>query len=403
MNNSIKNNIKINNGLLKGSSSYHLDFIRGVAAILVLVNHFRNIFFVKFEDIDFPNAILLLLYSIAGLGHQAVIVFFVLSGFFISNSVLTKVYNNTWSWKYYLINRLTRLYVVLIPVLVIGFIIDLIGSNFLDYSFFPKNMDNGLSFSVLVGNLFFLQEIFVPVLGANDPLWSLSYEFWYYILFPCILFIFVKKKSGFMVGLYSILTILLMTVLGVKILQYFIIWLLGVLILVSPAIKIKSNFYKIMIKSVVLFSFIAVLGISRLGLLPSAFVGDLFVAITFSSFIYTIVHFETKFITFSNLKLLYYSFSKKIASFSFTLYLVHFPVLIFLFAFINNLGFDRMQPTYSNMLIGVGICLGIILITYVMSLFTEGKTSQVRAIVIRKLNHEKGDSNKQISKKDKVS
>ena len=39
-----------------------------------------------------------------------------------------------------------------------------------------------------MGNLFFLQTIFVPPFGSNAPLWSLSFEFWYYLLFPLCLF-----------------------------------------------------------------------------------------------------------------------------------------------------------------------------------------------------------------------
>ncbi|TWE04162.1 peptidoglycan/LPS O-acetylase OafA/YrhL [Peribacillus frigoritolerans] len=402
MKNSIVNNIKVTNNLLKGSSSYHLDFIRGVAAILVLINHFRNIFFVKFEDIDYPNIFLKLLYSFAGLGHQAVIVFFVLSGFFISNSVLTNVYKNNWSWKYYLINRFTRLYVVLIPVLLIGFILDVVGSNVFDYSFFPRNIESNLKISVLFGNLFFLQEIFVPVLGSNGPLWSLSYEFWYYILFPCLLFIFVNRKSKFKVIIYCIFTILLALVLGIRnieILSYFLIWLLGALILVSPPISFKRNRHKILVKLLVFLSFIATLGISRLGLISSVFVGDLLLSITFSVLIYITIHLKTSFNIFLKLKPLYYVISKKIAGFSFTLYLFHYPLLIFLFAFISNLGVKKMQPTFINLLYGAFICLAVILVTYLLSVYTEGKTNRVRVIVVQMLSLKKNATNSQSYKK----
>ncbi len=37
---------------------------------------------------------------------------------------------------------------------------------------------------IFFGNLFFLQGIFTPVFGSDTALWSLAYEFWYYILFP---------------------------------------------------------------------------------------------------------------------------------------------------------------------------------------------------------------------------
>jgi peptidoglycan/LPS O-acetylase OafA/YrhL len=39
---------------------------------------------------------------------------------------------------------------------------------------------------VLLGNLVFLQAILVPTWGSNGPLWSLAFEFWFYIWFPTL-------------------------------------------------------------------------------------------------------------------------------------------------------------------------------------------------------------------------
>src|SRR5262249_53262489 len=41
-----------------------------------------------------------------------------------------------------------------------------------------------LTLRTFVGNLLFLQTIFCTTFGSNGPLWSLSNEFWYYVLFP---------------------------------------------------------------------------------------------------------------------------------------------------------------------------------------------------------------------------
>lgn len=66
-------------------TSTHLDLIRGLSALAVMS------------------------------GHEAVMVFFVLSGFFIGTSVLESFRERRWSWRAYLINRLTRLQLVLVP------------------------------------------------------------------------------------------------------------------------------------------------------------------------------------------------------------------------------------------------------------------------------------------------
>jgi peptidoglycan/LPS O-acetylase OafA/YrhL len=46
---------------------------------------------------------------------------FVLSGFLISSTVLRSQVSGDWSWRDYAINRSIRLYVVLIPGLLLGF------------------------------------------------------------------------------------------------------------------------------------------------------------------------------------------------------------------------------------------------------------------------------------------
>lgn len=56
-------------------------------------------------------------------GYQAVMVFFVLSGYFISLSILKTIRKDMWCWIDYLIRRITRLWIVLIPALFLTFII----------------------------------------------------------------------------------------------------------------------------------------------------------------------------------------------------------------------------------------------------------------------------------------
>lgn len=77
-----------------------LDLLRFASAFVVFLYHF------KFQ---LP-------------GYQAVMVFFVLSGYFISSSVLHSLENGTWSWREYLTKRLLRLWIVLIPALLLTYV-----------------------------------------------------------------------------------------------------------------------------------------------------------------------------------------------------------------------------------------------------------------------------------------
>ena len=108
-------------------ASVHLDLIRGTSALAVMFGHVRGLFFVDFPFLANKSPAYRALYAITGLGHQAVIVFFVLSGYFIGTSVTDSVGEHRWSWRVYLVNRLTRLQLVLLPALVLGAVWDRIG------------------------------------------------------------------------------------------------------------------------------------------------------------------------------------------------------------------------------------------------------------------------------------
>ena len=73
-------------------TSVHLDLIRGVSAVAVLLYHLRGLFFVDYPFLGHRiRAHQSALYAVTGYGHQAVMVFFVLSGYFIGTSVMESV------------------------------------------------------------------------------------------------------------------------------------------------------------------------------------------------------------------------------------------------------------------------------------------------------------------------
>lgn len=128
-------------------------------------------------------------YFLTGLGHQSVMIFFVLSGFFIAGSVSAAFERDKWSWREYTINRLTRLWVVLLPALIVTLILDQIGMGLTHgagYDGRYREMVNSgpslaepanLGITTFLGNMAFLQTIATPVFGSNGPLWTLANEF----------------------------------------------------------------------------------------------------------------------------------------------------------------------------------------------------------------------------------
>ncbi len=144
----------------KRSFDYGLEGLRGLAAVWVVYGHatgFENQLDPTYHPVKNP---LFFLHA----SHGAVLIFFVLSGYVIG---LTNT--STFSYaraKQYLIRRIVRLWPIYIVAIVIS-------------SFFSAN---GSTTNIL-GNLFFLQGVTVPILSGNTILWTLNYEIIYYLLF----------------------------------------------------------------------------------------------------------------------------------------------------------------------------------------------------------------------------
>jgi peptidoglycan/LPS O-acetylase OafA/YrhL len=192
---------------MKPQLSIYLDLCRFIAAVVVVLAHLIHF------DIATGDWIKWLPES----GRDAVILFFLLSGYVISYTCKQK--ND--KLKSYVIARATRVYSVALPVLILTVIVDLIGIQFNPESY------NGLYqyqklYIYIPLHLGFLGEIWT--LSEQPftvvPYWSLGYEVWYYVLFAALYF-----YSGFKrVFLFSLIFIFV----GYKLWLLFPLWLAGV-------------------------------------------------------------------------------------------------------------------------------------------------------------------------------
>jgi len=140
---------------------------------------------------------------ICGFAHWGVVVFFVLSGFLVGGPVLKLAINKQkFNAKKYLVARVTRIYLVLIPVLIIGNSLDYFGIKAFSQSgvydeHLLKTMGQSM-FTVnmsILGSMLNLQGLFFDGLGTNGPLGTLANEFWYYMTFPLILAPILYQKT----------------------------------------------------------------------------------------------------------------------------------------------------------------------------------------------------------------
>jgi peptidoglycan/LPS O-acetylase OafA/YrhL len=108
----------------------YLDLTRGLAALVVFGGHLRSFLFVPFPQAGPLGWPWKTFYFATGLGHSAVMVFFVLSGFLIGGNVARSVRAGRWSWRDYAVKRMSRLWLVLIPALVLAATFDQFGQHF---------------------------------------------------------------------------------------------------------------------------------------------------------------------------------------------------------------------------------------------------------------------------------
>ncbi|MCC7394350.1 MAG: acyltransferase [Sphingomonadaceae bacterium] len=220
----------------------HIDMLRGLAALLVCVGHIRGMIWVDYGALAAPDAVTKILYFLTGLGHQAVVLFFALSGFLVGGSAFQRIRSGQFNGGDYLLRRLTRLWTVLLPALALGALWDWLGRDILaapgyDGSLWPilssgpdatRGID--LSLSTLLGNILFLQTIFVPTFGSNGPLWSLANEFFYYLLFPAMALAAFGRTGWPMRLAAGLFAIIVAVILPQVMLLLGLIWLAGALV-----------------------------------------------------------------------------------------------------------------------------------------------------------------------------
>ncbi len=109
-------------------------------------------------------------------------------------------------------------------------------------------------------------------------------------------------------------------------------------------------------------------------LVSNSLFSDYFVALGFAALLYCIVNMSEEPGTVSHMP-------KVLAGFSYTLYLVHFPALLFLYAWLRSRSWTRWQPDLAHLIACIGILAGVVAYAWLISLLTERHTDTVRRMV----------------------
>ncbi len=189
------------------ATSTYLDAVRLSAALVVMFSHFgQGVLGGGF------------LWQIKPFGSQAVDVFFVLSGFVIGYVTREKERDATT----YAIARAARIGSVAFPALAATLLLDWIGTT-IDPGLYPQLRPGAVTgdpraFGL---SLLFLNETWQHVVpGSNEPYWSLGFEVWYYVIFGIVAFASGRRRW--------LLVPAALMIAGPKVAMLFPLWLLGV-------------------------------------------------------------------------------------------------------------------------------------------------------------------------------
>ena len=185
--------------------SVYLDLVRFGAAVLVYLWH-SNMRMLVADILPASNY-----------GHSSVIVFFVLSGFVIAYVTDTKEK----TWVAYGASRLSRVYSVVLPTLILTPLLDTLGRQL-----YPPMYDypyDRFALRLLGCGLMLNESWWVSItFFSNVPYWSIAFEFWYYVVFALAMFLPRGWRAG--------AVLLACAFVGPKIVLLMPVWWAGVLL-----------------------------------------------------------------------------------------------------------------------------------------------------------------------------
>jgi peptidoglycan/LPS O-acetylase OafA/YrhL len=333
------------NVVLDGNQSLLLASIRGGAVILVLIAHTQQIMISPYWNPYKDRGLIETMYS--SIGSYGVMLFFVLSGFFIFLSIQNNIKKNNYkSFDLFSFakSRLARLYPPLIMslvfVVILYYILDFLDlKNASQFStgneIYLARKELNLSFPDIFGSMFYLngiiQEIKTPTL--NGPLWSLAHEFWFYVVGGALVASIYKK---------SLITFFLVVILFLywNATKYwfwgFYIWLAGAgSALIYANLKNKSALIMGIVLSLLLgFTWFYMVIYSA----DSPWMNDrqqYFFGYFFASILPLILR---KNYTYKGLIIIQIvKWLAGISKYAYTLYLLHFPITLFTFILMNKI------------------------------------------------------------------
>ncbi len=353
---------------------YWIDLLRFISAFLVMAAHYRGMFFVEYGLLPQTqhNLYVQIFYLLTRFGEESVVVFFILSGFLVGGNSIEKILNNKVDIKSYSIDRVVRILLPLAASTILVVIIDII-------------MNKSIPYIDIMGSFFATQGI-ITGCNYNVVLWSLSYEVWFYVLMGCIMVI-CRKNNTYILLPFLILAFCIYIFIRLNPLFLFI-WFMGAFAFLLPRNNISYRKLKIVILIILLFaSFVLSQTFSKSRSITinnlnglNRNIAIIFIAIFTSFIIYSLITTIPK----KKLSVAIDKLGSKLAKFSYSLYLTHYPLMglmsYFGFPRSKNLCIKSISYYFVELMIGL-------IIAYLIYFISEKHTYKVKLLLKESVNY----------------
>jgi peptidoglycan/LPS O-acetylase OafA/YrhL len=399
--------LNFNSKPLSQESSVFLNIVRVTACELVVLCHFLT----RYQPVPWDA-----LFRLGStMGGVAVLLFFVLSGLLVSYSLFNKLGNSEYRFRHFFVDRFSRIYSGLVPALLFAAVLAVM-MYVTNYGYFMElctmqSMPSPLNFAMTLGMLEqrfpsdFFNSLLSPIgfspaipdvtaFGFNGILWTLVVEWWIYMIFGWVVIGSLalagkrKRGNGYKATFLVVAALLSLPLVGMfeQSSSLIIVWFVGVVMMLA----ISSKKVRTKLSNPLVIRALGVLfGLSLISAFLAAYVAfawtnqfydlSLGVALSMSVFLGVLLFNAGGFK--KTLNLLASSriakWSATGASFSYTLFLTHYPIIIFL---------AGLHLPFNRFLMLIPILLITNVTAFCLARFTEQKHKAVARTIKRWLN-----------------
>jgi len=360
--------------------SCFLDYARALAAMLVVLLHARLHVFGDMSMIRAANSgteiPVSALQAFTGFGHEAVMMFFVMSGYLIGGKILNEAEIRRGFWGRYYLDRMTRIWIVAIPAILLSVVFAYLSLSLFSASYNTRSSDCAPTVGTVLGNLLFLHKVVVPVVCSNGAYWSIANEVFYYFVFPLIFIALLASRPFLSKLICATLALALLAYATFEpfgegsILLYFPAWLLGAALAQTGLGALKNK---------VMWGLTLGGAVLALAFYPSkVLIADYLVVYAFAAAIWFARDGLPVRVRPASWVI---SIGKRAAAFSYSLYLFHLPVMNLLRAVFTHaleMPLARGELSVENFWIFVAFVLIAYVASYFAFLLFESRTTALR-------------------------